>query len=125
MSAKVGSAVELYTSFEPAGGGAVIAAYKGLVIANKVKSRHIFSDISSLMKSCCGGEISGMTTLTSETRHELLAELSDQARSAGANAVVGINFQTNSMFEGTIDMVVYGTAVQVVRDNDGGFNSTH
>ncbi len=29
----------------------------------------------------------------------------------GANAVLGVRIETNSTFEGTVDMVLYGTAV--------------
>ena len=37
-----------------------------------------------------GGEIKGMTKLTSEIRDELLWELKEKAANVGANAVVGL-----------------------------------
>ena len=42
-----------------------------------------------------------------------MEEASLQAREMGANAIVGISFQTNTIFEGTLDMVLYGTAVKI------------
>ena len=35
--------------------------------------------------------------------------------SMGANAITGLRMETNTIFEGTVDMVLYGTAVHVNR----------
>ena len=56
-----------------------------------------------------------MTKLTAEMRTELLVEMESQAKALGANAIVGISFETNTIFEGTLDVVTYGTAVRVTR----------
>ena len=64
--------------------------YKGLVLASKVKSRNVFSDIGAGFKSMVGGEIKGMSKLTSDLRDELLWELKEKAANIGANAVVGL-----------------------------------
>ena len=74
----------------------------------------------------------GLSMLTSDLRDELLQELKEKAVQAGANAIVGLrldqsmivlkisNFcyvrmETNTIFEGVLDMVVYGTAVYFQR----------
>ena len=90
--------------------------YRGLVVASKVKSRNIFSDIGSCFVGCCGGEIKDLSKLTndirqtrvlgtccnsvtptrvspvpkSDIREELLMELREKAASLGANAIVGL-----------------------------------
>ena len=81
-------AVEVYTTNEPCMVKSM--EYKGLVRASKVKSRNVFSDIGAGFKSMVGGEIKGMSKLTSELRDELLWELKEKAANIGANAVVGL-----------------------------------
>ena len=124
-------AVEVYTTNEPCMVKAM--EYKGLVLASKVKSRNVFSDIGAGFKSMVGGEIKGMSKLTSDLRDELLWELKEKAANVGANAIVGLRYvgldqrpaqcimslssrmETNSVFEGMLDMVVCGTAVFFTR----------
>merc|ERR1712083_467186 len=107
------SAMEVYTTNEP-----VMARqihYKGMILVSKNKSRNMFSDIGSGFKSLVGGEIKGLSKLTSDLRDELLWELKEKAATARANAVVGLRMETNTIFEGVLDMVVYGTAVYFER----------
>ena len=81
-------AVEVYTTNEPC--MAVTTEYKGLLMASKVKSRNMFSDIGSGFKSMIGGEIKGLSKLTADVRNELIWELKEKAAEAGANAIVGL-----------------------------------
>ena len=105
--------VEVYTTNEPA--MTKNLEYRGLVMVSKVKSRNIFSDISSCFISCCGGEIKDLSKLTKEVREELLEELKEKAVGVGANAVVGVRMETNSVYDGMVDMVMVGTAVYFTR----------
>merc|ERR1712227_902805 len=84
-------AVEVYTTNGPCMNKTM--EYKGLVIASKAKSRNMSSDI----------------------RDELIWELKEKAANIGANAIVGLRMETNSVFEGVLDMVVVGTAVFFTR----------
>merc|ERR1712179_379480 len=93
-------AVQVYTTNTPC--GAVTQEYKGLVMASKVKSRNAFSDIGSGLKSLVGGEIKGLSKLTRDVREEL----KETAAELGANAIVGLRMETNSVFDGVLDMVV-------------------
>ena len=103
------AAVEVYTSNKPAMAREI--EYKGMLLVSKVKSRNMFSDMKSELKSLVGGEIKGLSKLTADIREELLLELREKAVQAGANAIVGLRMETNSIVEGVVDMVVYGTAV--------------
>jgi len=111
--ASMGDGVEVYTSEGPC--GAASTQYRGLVMVSKVKSRNAFSDIRSGFKSLAGGEIKGLTKLTSDVREELIQELKEKAANLGANAVVGLRMETNSVFDGVLDMVCVGTAVYFTR----------
>merc|ERR1711936_145525 len=85
---RMASAVETYTTLAPC--GAVSQEYKGLIVVSKAKSRNMFSDIGSGLKSMVGGEIKGITKLTQDIREELIEEIKAKAAELGANAVVGI-----------------------------------
>merc|ERR1712037_621251 len=73
--------VETYTSLAPV--GALTQEYKGLLVVSKVKSRNVFSDIGSGLKSMVGGEIKGLSKLTSDVREELLVEIKQKAAELG------------------------------------------
>merc|ERR1712080_545912 len=105
--------VETYTSLAPV--GALTQEYRGLLVVSKVKSRNVFSDIGSGLKSMVGGEIKGLSKLTSDVREELLVEIKQKAAEVGANAVVGIRMETNTIFDGCLDLVIYGTAIRFTR----------
>jgi len=105
--------VEIYTSNDVA--MATSIEYKGMVMASKAKSKNIFQDICGAIENLCGGEVHSVSELTQETRDELLLELREKAVRAGANAIVGLRMETNSIFDGVVDMVVYGTAVHFQR----------
>jgi len=106
--------VETYTTMEPV--GSVKMEYKGMLVVSKVKTRNMFSDIGSGLKSLVGGELKGLSKLTQSIREELLYEIKEKAVEVGANAVVGIRMETNTIFEGCLDLVVYGTAVYYTRE---------
>ncbi len=80
-----------------------------------MKSRNAFVDLGSGLKSIVGGELKGLTKLTRDTRNELIEGASEQALALGANAITGLRMETNTIFDGTVDMVLYGTAVQIKR----------
>ena len=80
--------VEVYTSDQPC--MAQNMRYRGLVMVSKVKSRNAFSDIGSGFKSMVGGEIKGLSKLTSDVRDELIQELKEKAAELGANAIIGL-----------------------------------
>lgn len=85
--------------------------YKGLVIVNKTKSRNAIADVKAVIQSLVGGEIKSMTKLTQKLRNELLEEAKAQAEYLGANAIIGLQLETSTVFEGILDIVLYGTAV--------------
>ena len=80
-----------------------------------MKSRNVVADIGAGLKSLVGGELKGVSKLTRETREELINEATEKAKEMGANAITGLRIETNTIFEGSVDMVLYGTAVHVQR----------
>ena len=76
----------------------------------------MFSDIGSGFKSMVGGEVKGLSKLTKDTREELMKEAMEKAAGLGANAICGVKFETTTVFDGAIDVLLYGTAILYKRN---------
>jgi uncharacterized protein YbjQ (UPF0145 family) len=83
----------------------------GLVRGNTIRSRHLGRDIMAGLRNLVGGEISEYTKLLAEAREQALDRLVEDARSLGADAVVGLRFQTTEVMAAAAELLVYGTAV--------------
>lgn len=94
-----------------------IPGYKILEVYGEVfglttRSRNAFSTIGQNLKTVVGGEVAGYTKLQKETRKLAIERLKEEALSKGANAIVGMRFDT-STFEHLDSVAAYGTAVLV------------
>ncbi len=83
----------------------------GLARGTSVRGRHLGRDLMAHFRNAVGGEIKEYTKMLSETREQALDRLVEEARSLGANAVVGLRFATSMTMAGAAEVVVYGTAV--------------
>jgi uncharacterized protein YbjQ (UPF0145 family) len=77
------------------------------------RSRNLVSNIGAGLKSIVGGEIGAYTKLVEENRQQALAHLREDAAKVGANAIVMMRFDTESIAEGVGATVAYGTAVTI------------
>ena len=64
------------------------------------------------MKSIVGGEIVSYTQMTDEARQVAEDRMVTAAQNLGADAVVAMRFASDSIAEGTIEILAYGTAVK-------------
>jgi uncharacterized protein YbjQ (UPF0145 family) len=85
----------------------------GLVRGNTVRARNIGRDFTAFARNLVGGEVKAYTQLLNEAREEALARLRQEAESLGADAVIGIRFQTSSVMQGAAEILAYGTAVKL------------
>lgn len=85
----------------------------GLVRGNTIRARHIGRDILAALRNVVGGEISEYTKLLAEAREQALDRLVEEAEALGADAVIGLRFQTTEMMQAAAELLVYGTAVQL------------
>ena len=83
----------------------------GLVRGNIVTSKNIGRDLMAGMKSIVGGEIVSYTQMTDEARQVAEDRMVTAAQNLGADAVV-MRFASDSIAEGTIEILAYGTAVK-------------
>tara|TARA_B100000700_G_scaffold313267_1_gene398055 strand:+ start:2759 stop:3088 length:330 start_codon:yes stop_codon:yes gene_type:complete len=85
----------------------------GLVRGNTIRARHIGKDIMAAMRNLVGGEVTEYAKLLAESREQALDRMTEQAEELGANAVIGLQFQTSVVMGGAAEMMAYGTAVVV------------
>lgn len=84
----------------------------GLVEGSVVQSRHIGRDILAGLKTIIGGEIKSYSELMEKSRSVANQRMIDIAKSKGANAIVGVKYQTADVMQGAAEVMVYGTAVK-------------
>ena len=85
----------------------------GLVRGNTIRARHLGRDIMAGLRNLVGGEVNEYGKLLAESREQALDRMLAQADELGANAVIGLQFQTSVVMEGAAEMMAYGTAVVV------------
>jgi len=85
----------------------------GEVSGLTVRTRHIGSQIGASLKSIVGGELAGMTKQLAEAREEAMERLSENARQAGANAIIAMRFDSNELGGIYQEILAYGTAVVI------------
>lgn len=93
--------------------GKVIIEVKGLVQGSVVRAKHVGRDIGASLKTLVGGEIKGYSELMVEARGIALERMRAEAEKLGANAIVGMRYQTAEIMGGTAEVMAYGTAVVV------------
>jgi uncharacterized protein YbjQ (UPF0145 family) len=85
----------------------------GLVRGSTVRAAHAGRDVQAWLKNLVGGEIEEYTKLLAEAREQALDRLTAEARAAGADAVVGLQFSSCEITSGAAELLAYGTAVKL------------
>jgi uncharacterized protein YbjQ (UPF0145 family) len=85
----------------------------GEVFGLTVRSRNAFSQLGAGLKSIVGGELKGMTKALVESRQQVIDRMVEEAEAKGANAVLGMRFDTSEMGDTWTEICAYGTAVRV------------
>ena len=87
----------------------------GLVRGITVRSRSILGTIGASLETLVGGNITLFEEMCETTREQALELMMQHASSHGANAVIGVRYDSNELMQGVTEVLVYGTAVQVER----------
>lgn len=85
----------------------------GVVRGITVRSRSIFGTIGGALQTLVGGNISLFTELCEKTRGEAFEIMVDHAQQIGANAIIGVRYDTTEVMDGVTEVLCYGTAVVV------------
>jgi uncharacterized protein YbjQ (UPF0145 family) len=83
----------------------------GVVRGILVRSRSIFGSIGASLQTIIGGNITILSELCEKTREEAFDIMMKHAESLGANAVIGIRYESTEIFQGVTEVLCYGTAV--------------
>jgi len=78
-----------------------------------VRSRSLFGQIGATLQTIVGGNITMYTELCESTRDEAFEMMVDSAQKIGANAIIGVRYDTTEIMSGVTEVLCYGTAVVV------------
>jgi uncharacterized protein YbjQ (UPF0145 family) len=81
-----------------------------------VRSRGLGRNITAGLRSIVGGEIHEYTELLNQSREQALDRLKEHAEALGANAVVSVEFDSSEIGQTMTELLAYGTAVVVEKD---------
>lgn len=85
----------------------------GLVKGSRVRSRHLGQDLMASVRKIVGGDITQYAQLLEETREDAIQAMIQEAKSLGADAIIGVRLTSNSITDGAAEIVAYGTAVRI------------
>ncbi|HXY69657.1 MAG TPA: YbjQ family protein [Gemmatimonadales bacterium] len=92
-----------------------IAEYKGLVRGIVVRAPTIGQGIMGGLKSIVGGQIGAYTEMCEQARQQAYDRLVEHATGVGANAVLGVRYESSEVGRqaGATEVLCYGTAVVI------------
>ncbi len=92
-----------------------ITEYKGLVRGIVVRAPTIGQGILGGLKTIVGGQIGAYTEMCEQTRQQAFDRLVEHAKALGANAVVGLRYESSEVGRqsAATEVLCYGTAVVV------------
>lgn len=77
-----------------------------------VRTRGVGGKIIAGIEGVFGGEVTSYTSECEKARRESLNRLIEKAKRMGANAIIGVDFETSDILQGTATLFsAYGTAV--------------
>ncbi|MFA5421125.1 MAG: YbjQ family protein [Patescibacteria group bacterium] len=93
--------------------GKDISEILGVARGGTVRARNVGRDIFASLKNLVGGEIKEYTKLQAEAREEAIQRMVEDAKSMGADAIIGLRMNTSMITQGASEILVYGTAVKL------------
>jgi uncharacterized protein YbjQ (UPF0145 family) len=94
--------------------GRTITEYRGIVTGEAILGANIFKDLFAGIRDIVGGRSGAYEQELRKARQIALEELAEQARQLGADAVVGIDLDYETVGQGSMLMVTAsGTAVRL------------
>jgi Uncharacterized conserved protein len=92
----------------------------GVVRGIVVRSRNMFATIGAAFQTMVGGNITIWTKMCEETRSDAFDIMIQHASEIGANAIIGVRYDTTEISTGVTEVLAYGTAV-IVEPTDSGY----
>jgi uncharacterized protein YbjQ (UPF0145 family) len=89
----------------------------GEVFGLVTRTRNLFSNIGAGLRTLVGGEVRGWTKLLTRSREQAIERMKQATTERGGNAVIAMRFDASELGSGITEVVAYGTAVTIRRQN--------
>jgi uncharacterized protein YbjQ (UPF0145 family) len=110
-SGAVHKPLPISTTFEVP--GSRVVENKGACFGLVVRSIGVVKGVSAGWRSLFRGEVHQYTELLEDSRRHAVDRMLDNARLLGANAIIGMRFDSSEIGSGMTEIVAYGTAVVI------------
>ncbi|PZX50652.1 uncharacterized protein YbjQ (UPF0145 family) [Algoriphagus ratkowskyi] len=95
--------------------GYSVDQYLGIVTGETIIGANIFKDFFASITDIVGGRSSAYERVLREAKATAMTEMEMQARAFGANAIIGIDLDYETIREGMLMVTASGTAVKVLK----------
>ena len=105
----------MIVSTTPSLEGKRITEYKGLVTGETIIGANLFRDLFASIRDVVGGRAGSYEEVLREAKDTAVREMKDEARRLGANAIVGVDldYETLGSQNGMLMVTASGTAVNL------------
>ena len=93
--------------------GKEIVEYKGIISGEAIMGANVVRDFLASVTDIIGGRSSAYESKLAEGREIAIREMTDKAARMGANAVVGVDLDFETLRDGMMMCIATGTAVVV------------
>lgn len=93
--------------------GRQVAEYLGIVGGDAVVGANIFRDLFARVRDVIGGRAGGYENALREAKEAAIEDLVEEARIRGADAVIGVDLDYESIGSSMLMVSVNGTAVRL------------
>ncbi len=96
--------------------GYKIVEVKGFVYGLTVRARGLGGDIGAGLKGILGGEIKQYVKMMEDSREESIERCIEHAKDLGANAIISVRMDSDSISQNMQEVLTYGTAVVIEKE---------
>ena len=93
--------------------GKTIVTYHGIVNGEAIMGANIVRDLFAKVTDIVGGRSAAYEDKLAEGRKIAIEEMTERARAMGANAIIGVDLDFETVREGMMMCIATGTAVTV------------
>lgn len=93
--------------------GRAIREYAGIVVGETIVATNIFRDIGAAFRDVVGGRSGAYEKKMNEARETAIAEMVEKATALGADAVVGVDIDYETVGNNMMMVSASGTAVKL------------
>ena len=95
--------------------GKTVSEYRGVVTGEAILGANVFRDMFASIRDIVGGRSGSYEKVLGDARQTAIAEMTDKAAALGANAVIGvdIDYETVGSNGSMLMVTAAGTAVRI------------